>query len=83
MRIVAELQATIGHSHEATLLLAAADLHPSAPPATGDDIPRYASLRETLRTRLGTRAADRIRAAASSASREQIADRAIAILARH
>ena len=83
VRIVAELQATIGHSHEATLLLAAADLHPSAPPATRDDIPRYASLRETLRTRLGTRAADRIRAAASSASREQIADRAIAILARH
>ena len=83
VRIVAELQATTGHSHEAALLLAAADQHPSAPPATGDDIPRYTSLRATLRTRLGTSTADRIRAAASGASREQIADRAVAILARH
>jgi predicted ATPase/DNA-binding SARP family transcriptional activator len=80
LRILAELQAATGHPHEAALLLGAADAHPSAPPATGDDVRRYASLREALRTRLGDRISDRIRAAARGASREQIADRAAALL---
>lgn len=80
LRILAELQAATGHSHEAALLLAAADAHPSAPPATGDDIRRYASLRKALRIRLGDRIADRIGTAARGVSREQIADRAAAIL---
>lgn len=81
VRILAELEATGNHPHEAALLLAAADLHPSAPSTTGDDVPRYASLREALQMRLGARTVDRIHTAARGASREQIADRAVAMLA--
>jgi predicted ATPase/DNA-binding SARP family transcriptional activator len=80
LRILAELLAATGQPHEAALLLAAADAHPSAPPAVGDDAYRYASLREALRSRLGSQIADRIQVAASGASREQIADRAAAML---
>ncbi len=81
VRILAELHAATGHRQEATLLLAAADAYPSAPPAAGNDAPRYTALREELQTRLGEQASDRIRAAAGGASREQIADRVAALLA--
>jgi predicted ATPase/DNA-binding SARP family transcriptional activator len=81
LRIVAELHAATGHNHEAALLLSAADAHPSSPPAAGDDVPPYAAMREALRTRLGSYTSDRIHTAATSASREQIADRALAMLA--
>ncbi len=81
LRIVAELHAATGHNHEAALLLSAADVHPSSPPAVGDDAPRYAALRKALRTRLGSYTSDRIHAAAADASREQVAARALAMLA--
>ncbi len=81
LRIVAELHAATGHPHEAALLLFAADVHPSSPPAAGDDVPRYAALREALHSRLGRYTSERIHAAATAAGREQIADRALAMLA--
>lgn|GEM_PF-3739329 len=80
LRIVAELHAATSHNHEAALLLSAADLNPSSPPATGDDARRYVALRQELRNRLGSYTSDRIHAAAAGASREQIADRALATL---
>jgi predicted ATPase/pimeloyl-ACP methyl ester carboxylesterase/DNA-binding SARP family transcriptional activator/DNA-binding CsgD family transcriptional regulator len=76
-RILAEIEAAAGRPQEAALLLGAADSHPSAPPPLGEDVERYAKLRADLRTRLGARMADRIRAGAATASAEQIADRVL------
>lgn len=80
LRILAELMSLTGQHHDAALILAAAGSHPSAPPAAGDDVPRYALLGDTLRTRLGTRVFDQIQTAARMSSREEIADRALALL---
>lgn len=80
LRILAEMYSATDHPHEAALLLTAAEHHPSAPPPAGDDVDRYASLRESLRTRLGERTSSQIMIAAREAGREQLVDRAIAML---
>ena len=80
-RIVAELANATDHPQEAVLLLAAAAAQPGSPPAHGVDELRYATLREQLEERLGGRLFDKICAMAAGLSRDQLADRARAVLA--
>ena len=80
-RIVAELAAATDHPREAALLLAAAAAQPGSPPAHGVDEVRYARLREQLEERLGGTLFDKICAMAGGLSRDQLADRAGAVLA--
>ena len=81
LRILAELLAELGRPQDAALLLASANLDPSAPPVTGDDVPRYRELRRRITGQIGTVAHQRLADQAGLLSRVQVLDRALAALA--
>ncbi len=82
LRILAEMLAGSDQPHDAALLLAATRSRPSAPPPMGEDIARYATLRDALRRRIGPPTFDRIDAAARASSCDEVADRALALVSR-
>jgi len=81
LRILAELLETRGRPHDAALLLASASADPSAPPVSGDDIPRYRELQRRITGQIGTGAHQRMTDEAALLPRAQILDRALAALA--
>jgi predicted ATPase/DNA-binding SARP family transcriptional activator len=81
LRILAELLAALGRPQDAALLLAGASADPSAPPVTGDDVPRYRELQRRITGQIGTAAHQRLADQASLLSRVQVLDRALAALA--
>ena len=81
LRILAELLAELGRPHDAALLLASASADPSAPPVTGDDIPRYRELQRRITGQIGTGAHQRMTDQAALLPRAQVLDRALAALA--
>ena len=81
LRILAELLEALGHSYEAALLLASANLDPSAPPATGDDVPRYRELQRRVVGQIGPDAHQRLADQAALLPRAEVLDRALAALA--
>ena len=80
LRILAELLEALGHPHDAALLLASASADPSAPPVTGDDVPRYRALQRRLAGQIGTDAHQRLADQAALLPRAQVLDQAIAAL---
>ena len=60
LRILAELLAALGRPQDSALLLASASASPSAPPITGNDIPRYRELQRRITGQIGTGAHQRI-----------------------
>ena len=81
LRILAELLAELGRPRDAALLLASASADPSAPPVTGDDIPRYRELQRRIAGQIGTDAYRRLADQAALLPRVQVLDRALAALA--
>ena len=81
LRILAELLQALGRPHDAALLLASASLDPSAPPVTGDDVPRYSELQRRIIGQIGTDANHRLSDQAALLPRAQVLDRALAALA--
>ena len=81
LRILAELLEARGRPQDAALLLASASLDPSAPPVTGDDVPRYRELRRRVINQIGTDAHRRLADQAALLPRVQVLDRALAALA--
>jgi len=81
LRILAELLEALGRPQDAALLLASASADPSAPPVTGDDIPRYRQLQRRITGQIGTSAHQRITDQAALLPRAQVLDRALAALA--
>jgi predicted ATPase/DNA-binding SARP family transcriptional activator len=81
LRILAELLEALGEPQDAALLLASASADPSAPPVTGDDVPRYRELRRRIDGRVGTGAHQRLADRAALLSRVEVLDRALAVLA--
>jgi len=81
LRILAELLEASGRPQDAALLLASASVAPSAPPLTGDDVPRYRELQRRIAGQIGTDADRRLADQAALLSRVQILDRALAALA--
>jgi predicted ATPase/DNA-binding SARP family transcriptional activator len=81
LRILAELLAELGRPQDAALLLASASADPSAPPVTGDDVPRYRELRRRIVGQIGTDAHQRLADQAAMLPRAQVLDRALAALA--
>jgi predicted ATPase/DNA-binding SARP family transcriptional activator len=81
LRILAELLEALGRPQDAALLLASASVDPSAPPVTGDDIPRYRELQRRTAGQIGTDAHQRLADQAALLPRAQILDRALAALA--
>jgi len=81
LRILAELLEALGRPHDAAALLASASADPSAPPVTGDDIPRYRELQHRITGQIGTSAQQRITDQAALLPRAQILDQALAALA--
>ncbi|MDN5852171.1 MAG: hypothetical protein L0K86_04850 [Actinomycetia bacterium] len=76
VRLFAELLATCGLHEMASLLLAAADAAPSAPPVAGADVERYRLLRNQIDQEIGADRAGRIAVLARALPRVQILDRA-------
>lgn len=81
LRILAELLQALGRPQDAALLLASASLDPSAPPVTGDDVPRYRELRRRVINQIGTDAHQRLADQAALLPRVQVLDRALGALA--
>jgi predicted ATPase/DNA-binding SARP family transcriptional activator len=81
LRILAELLEALGRPHDAALLLASATADPSAPKATGDDIPRYRELQRRIIGQIGTGAHQRMTDQAALLPRAQVLDRALDALA--
>ena len=81
LRILAELLEALSRPHDAALLLASADLDLSAPPVTGDDIPRYRELQRRIASQIGTDTYQRLADQAALLPRVQVLDRALAALA--
>jgi predicted ATPase/DNA-binding SARP family transcriptional activator len=81
LRILAELLEAFGRPQDAALLLASASVDPSAPPVTGDDIPRYRELQRRIAGQIGTGAHQRLTDQAAMIPRAQVLDRALAALA--
>ena len=82
LRILAELLEALGRPQDAALLLASASTDPSAPPVTGDDIPRYRELQRRVIDQIGADAHQRLADQAALLPRVQVLDRALAALAR-
>ena len=80
LRILAELLEALGRPRDAALLLASASADPSAPPVTGDDIPRYRELQRRITGQIGTDAHQRLADQAALLNRAQVLDRALAAL---
>ncbi|MGC5616200.1 AfsR/SARP family transcriptional regulator [Georgenia sp. Z1491] len=76
LRVVAELLVLTEHPEDAELVLAAADVHPSAPPPAGRDVGRYRRLRERITRTIGPVAVQRIDALAELLPRSEVAERA-------
>ena len=81
LRILAELLEALGRPQDAALLLASAGADPSAPPVTGDDVPRYRELHRRITSQIGTDAHQRLADQAEVLPRAQVLDRALAALA--
>ena len=81
LRILAELLEALGRPRDAALLLASASADPSAPPVTGDDVPRYRELQRRIADQIGTDAHQRLADQATLLPRVQVLDRALAALA--
>ena len=81
LRILAELLEALGRPRDAALLLASASADPSAPPVTGDDVPRYRELRRRIAGRIGADAHHRLADQAALLPRVQVLDEALAALA--
>ena len=81
LRILAELLEALGCPRDAALLLASASTDPSAPPVTGDDIPRYHDLQHRITSQIGADAHQRLVDQAALLSRVQVLDRALTALA--
>ena len=81
LRILAELLEALGRPQDAALLLAGASADPSAPPVTGDDIPRYRELQRRIGDQIGTDAYQRLADRAALLPRAQVLNRALAALA--
>ena len=81
LRILAELLEALGRPQDAALLLASASADPSAPPVTGDDIPRYRELHHRIVGQIGPGAHQQLADQAALLPRAQILDRALAALA--
>jgi len=81
LRILAELLEAFGRPQDAALLLASASADPSAPPVTGDDVPRYRELRRRITGQIGTGAHQRMADQASLLPRVHVLDQALAALA--
>jgi predicted ATPase/DNA-binding SARP family transcriptional activator len=81
LRILAELLEALGRPHDAALLLASASADPSAPPVTGDDIPRYRELQSRIADHIGTASHQRLADQAALLPRAQVLDRALTALA--
>ena len=80
LRILAELLAELGRPHDAALLLASASADPSAPPVTGDDIPRYRELQRRITGQIGPGAQQQLADQAALLPRAQVLDRALGAL---
>ena len=80
LRILAELLEALGRPQDAALLLASASTDPSAPPATGDDVPRYRELQRRVTGQIGTGAHQRLVDQAALLPRVQVLDQALAAL---
>jgi predicted ATPase/DNA-binding SARP family transcriptional activator len=81
LRILAELLEALGRPQDAALLLASASTDPSAPPVTGDDVPRYRELQRRVVDQIGTAAHQRLADQAPLLPRVQVLDWALAALA--
>jgi tetratricopeptide (TPR) repeat protein len=81
LRILAELLEALGRPQDAALLLASASADPSAPPVTGDDIPRYRELQRRVVDQIGPDAHQRLADQAALLPRAQVLDQAVAALA--
>ena len=81
LRILAELLEALGRPRDAALLLASASADPSAPPVTGDDIPRYRELQRQITGQIGPGAHQQLADQAALLPRAQVLDRALAALA--
>jgi predicted ATPase/DNA-binding SARP family transcriptional activator len=81
LRILAELLEALGRPHDAALLLASASADPSAPPVSGDDIPRYRELQRRIADQVGPDAHQRLADQAALLPRAQVLDRALTALA--
>ena len=80
LRILAELLEALGRPHGAALLLASANTDPSAPPVTGDDIPRYRELRRQITGQIGPDAHQQLADQAALLPRVQVLDQALGAL---
>ncbi len=80
LRILAELLAELDRPHDAALLLASANIDPSAPPVTGDDISRYRELQRQITGQIGPDAHQQLADQAALLPRVQILDRALGAL---
>ena len=83
LRIGAELPVGVGEAETAALVLAAAEVAPSAPAVAGADVARYRALTGRIRNRIGGPAAYRVAALAEALPRAQIVERALAAARRH
>jgi predicted ATPase/DNA-binding SARP family transcriptional activator len=81
LRILAELLAELDRPHDAALLLASANIDPSAPPVTGDDIPRYRELQRQITGQIGPDGHQQLADQAALLPRVQVLDRALSALA--
>ena len=81
LRILAELLEALGRLQDAAVLLVSASVDPSAPPVTGDDVPRYRELQRRIADRIGTDAHQRLADQAVLLPRVQVLDRALVALA--
>ena len=81
LRLLAELLEALGRPQDAALLLARASLDPSAPPVTGDDIPRYRDLQRRIAEQIGANAHQRLADQAALLPRIQVLDQALTALA--
>lgn len=80
LRMTAELLARSGRSAEAAFVLEASIRADSAPPLVGEDVHRYAALKEDLSGRLGAAAVVGIHGLAAATPRAQVARRVEAAL---
>jgi len=80
LRILAELLAELDRPQDAALLLASASTDPSAPPVTGDDIPRYRELQRRITGQIGPNAHQQLADQAALLPRVQVLDRALGAL---
>jgi hypothetical protein len=62
------------------VLLAGASVDPSAPPVSGDDVPRYRELQRRIADQIGPDAHQRLADQAALLSRAQVLDRALTAL---